>query len=105
MGLAVGTSAATHAAASRVQSVDIVRGAVMLLMAIDHVRVFAGVSAGGVTPALFLTRWITNFCAPAFVFFAGSSIFLHAERLRDSGARSRWLLLRGAWLVLLELTF
>ena len=91
MGPAVTTRAATHATASRVQFVDIVRGAVMLLMAIDHVRVFAGVSAGGVTPGLFVTRWITNFCAPAFVFFAGTSIFLHAERLRDPGALSRWL--------------
>jgi uncharacterized membrane protein len=74
-------------------------------MAIDHVRVFAGVPAGGVTAGLFLTRWVTNFCAPAFVFFAGVSIFLHGQKLQDRNAQSRWLVLRGAWLVLLELTF
>lgn len=77
----------------------------MVLMAIDHVRVFAGVPAGGTTTGLFLTRWVTNFCAPAFVFLAGVSIFLHSERLKDRATLSRWLLLRGAWLVLLELTF
>src|SRR4029453_10713337 len=52
-------------ASSRVASIDIIRGAVMLLMAIDHVRVFAGVPAGGQGYAIFFTRWITHFCAPA----------------------------------------
>src|SRR5258705_13725401 len=89
----------------RIQSIDIVRGAVMVLMAIDHVRVYAGVPAGGQTAGVFLTRWVTNFCAPVFVFLAGTSIFLHGERLKDRGALSLWLLGRGAWLVLLELTF
>jgi uncharacterized membrane protein len=89
----------------RIRSIDVVRGAVMVLMALDHVRVYAGISAGGQTPGVFLTRWITNFCAPAFVFLAGSSIFLHGQRLGDRGRLSRWLLIRGAWLVLLELTF
>ena len=74
-------------------------------MAIDHVRVYAAVPAGGPTPDIFLTRWITHFCAPAFAFLAGASIFLHAEKLKDSGSLSRWLLLRGAYLVVLELTF
>ena len=91
--------------ASRIRSIDIARGAVMVLMAIDHVRVYSGVPAGGVTADVFLTRWVTNFCAPAFVFFAGVSIFLHAQKLRGASAQSRWLFLRGAWLVLLELTF
>lgn len=89
----------------RVGSIDIVRGAVMVLMALDHVRVYAGIPAGGPTAGVFLTRWVTHFCAPAFVFFAGTSTFLHGERLAGRGALSRWLLLRGAWLVLLELTF
>src|SRR5579863_8525227 len=89
---------------SRIASIDIIRGAVMVLMAIDHVRVFSGVPAGGVTADVFLTRWVTNFCAPAFVFFAGVSIFLHAQKLRGASAQSRWLFLRGAWLVPLELT-
>ncbi|MGQ0646371.1 MAG: DUF1624 domain-containing protein [Gemmatimonadaceae bacterium] len=99
------TDAAPPAAsASRLTSIDIIRGAVMVLMAIDHVRVFAAVPAGGPTPGLFFTRWITHFCAPAFVFFAGTAAFLHGRRLHDQGALSKWLLIRGAWLVLLELT-
>ena len=89
----------------RVASVDILRGAVMVLMAIDHVRVFAAVPAGGRAPSIFFTRWITHFCAPAFVFLAGTAVFLHARKLGDPSALTRFLLLRGAWLVLLELTF
>jgi uncharacterized membrane protein len=89
----------------RVRSIDVARGAVMVLMALDHVRVYSGVPAGGPEPGVFLTRWVTNFCAPAFVFFAGCSIYLHAGRLQDRAALSRWLVLRGVWLVVLELTF
>ena len=54
-------------------SLDIVRGAVMVLMAIDHVRVYSGVPAGGPTAGVFFTRWVTHFCAPAFVFLAGTA--------------------------------
>jgi uncharacterized membrane protein len=86
---------------SRVAAIDVVRGAVMLLMAIDHVRVYAGVPPGGPSPELFLTRWITHFCAPAFVFLAGTSAFF---RGRKHARLSRVLLVRGLWLVLLELT-
>jgi len=86
---------------SRIASIDIIRGAVMVLMAIDHVRVFSGVPAGGPTPAIFFTRWITHFCAPAFIFLAGTSIFFYARKHSDT---SRFLLVRGAWLILLELT-
>ncbi|MBI3449361.1 MAG: DUF1624 domain-containing protein [Acidobacteria bacterium] len=89
----------------RIASLDVVRGAVMVLMAIDHVRVFSGVPAGGPTPGVFFTRWITHFCAPAFVFLAGTSAFLHGRTLAGRGALSRYLLLRGLWLILLELTF
>jgi len=88
--------------ASRIRSIDIVRGAVMVLMAIDHVRVFAGVPAGGPDPAIFFTRWITHFCAPAFIFLAGTSAFLYGTR---HDGLSKFLLTRGLWLVLLELTF
>jgi uncharacterized membrane protein len=87
---------------ARFGGIDVVRGAVMVLMAIDHVRVFAGVPAGGVTAALFLTRWITHFCAPAFVFLAGTSAFLYGRRHADL---SRFLVTRGLWLILLELTW
>jgi uncharacterized membrane protein len=89
---------------SRIRSIDIVRGAVMVLMALDHVRVFSGVPAGGPTPALFLTRWVTNFCAPIFFFLAGTGAYLYARKVGDRGAVARWLVVRGAWLVLLELT-
>ncbi len=88
----------------RVQSIDIVRGAVMLLMAIDHVRVYSGLPAGGPTPGIFLTRWITHFVAPAFIFLAGTSAFLHGRKLANTRSLSRFLVTRGLWLVLLELT-
>jgi uncharacterized membrane protein len=89
--------------ASRVTSLDVMRGLVMVLMAIDHVRVYSGLPAGGPAPGIFFTRWVTHFCAPAFVFFAGTSAFL-SGRTRSRSDLSRYLLIRGAWLVLLELT-
>src|SRR5262245_26317212 len=75
----------------RIRSLDIIRGAVMVLMAIDHVRVFAGVPAGGPNPGVFFTRWITNFCAPAFIFLAGTAAFLHGQKLDDRKALARYL--------------
>ena len=94
--------AAETAAKSRIASIDLIRGAVMILMAIDHVRVFSGIPAGGPTAGVFFTRWITHFCAPAFIFLAGTSILLYA---RKHDHVSRYLLIRGAWLILLEFTF
>ncbi len=88
-------------AQTRVASVDLVRGAVMVLMAIDHVRVFSGVPAGGPSPGVFFTRWITHFCAPAFIFLAGTSAFFYARR---HDGLPRFLLTRGIWLIVLELT-
>jgi uncharacterized membrane protein len=88
----------------RVVSIDIVRGVVMVLMAIDHVRVFSGQPAGGPTPGIFFTRWITHFVAPAFVFLAGTSAYLYGQRVHDKRKLSGFLLTRGLWLVLLELT-
>jgi uncharacterized membrane protein len=95
-------NAGTPAVKSRVESVDLIRGAVMILMAIDHVRVFSGVPAGGPNPAVFFTRWVTHFCAPAFIFLAGASIFFYSRKKSDV---SRFLLMRGVWLIFLELTF
>jgi uncharacterized membrane protein len=88
----------------RLRSLDIVRGLIMVLMAIDHVRVFSGVPAGGPAFAIFFTRWVTHFCAPGFVFFAGTAAYLHGRRLADTTALSQFLVRRGLWLVLLELT-
>ena len=95
------TAPAEAPGTSRIASVDLIRGAVMVLMAIDHVRVYSGLPAGGPTPGIFFTRWITHFCAPAFIFLAGTSAFLYGRRHADL---SRFLLVRGLWLVLLELT-
>jgi uncharacterized membrane protein len=100
--VAVTPLTAETAPKSRIASIDVIRGAVMILMAIDHVRVFSGVPAGGPTAGVFFTRWITHFCAPAFIFLAGTSIFLYA---RKHHYVSRYLLIRGAWLILLEFTF
>jgi uncharacterized membrane protein len=88
----------------RILSIDMVRGAAMLLMAIDHVRVYSGLPAGGPTPGIFLTRWVTHFVAPAFIFLAGTAAFLHGRKLAGLGALARFLLSRGLWLIFLELT-
>lgn len=87
---------------SRIESIDLIRGAVMILMAIDHVRVYSGVSPGGPAPGVFFTRWITHFCAPAFIFLAGSSIFFYGQKHSDL---SKFLAVRGIWLIILEFTF
>ena len=78
----------------RLASLDIARGVVMVLMAIDHVRVYSGLPAGGPTPGIFFTRWVTHFCAPAFVFLAGTGAFLLAEG-SGTRARSRAISLHG----------
>jgi len=88
----------------RIASIDIVRGLVMVLMAIDHVRVYSGLPAGGPTAGIFFTRWVTHFCAPAFCFFVGTSAYLYGQKLGNRGALSLYLLKRGLILVVLELT-
>ncbi|MEO8029284.1 MAG: heparan-alpha-glucosaminide N-acetyltransferase domain-containing protein [Gemmatimonadota bacterium] len=91
----------SSAASGRVTAIDLIRGAVMVIMAIDHVRVFSGLPGGGPTPGIFFTRWITHFCAPAFIFLAGTSAFFYGRRHPDLG---RHLVVRGLWLIFLELT-
>ena len=92
---------------ARLVSVDILRGLVMAIMALDHTRDFftsTGFDPRDVTqPALFLTRWITHFCAPTFILLAGLSAFLygHGKSLREL---SRFLRVRGLWLILIDLT-
>jgi uncharacterized membrane protein len=100
-------------AARRVPSVDLLRGLVMVIMALDHTRdfvhdaamVFRPEDLAQTTPAIFLTRWITHFCAPVFVFAAGIGARLWLERPgRTLAGLSRFLWTRGLWLVLLEVT-
>jgi uncharacterized membrane protein len=88
----------------RIAGIDVLRGLVMVLMAIDHVRVYSGVPAGGPTAGVFFTRWITHFCAPAFVFLAGTAAFMYGHKLGDPRRLSRYLASRGLLLVMLELT-
>ena len=99
--LSTPTAAAPITPTARVASIDLIRGAVMVLMAIDHVRVYSGLPAGGPTAGIFFTRWVTHFVAPAFIFLAGTSAFFYGRKHHDL---SRFLLVRGIWLVLLELT-
>ena len=89
---------------TRIQSVDLLRGAVMVLMAIDHVRVYSGVPSFSTDPGIFFTRWVTHFCVPAFVFLAGTSAFLYGQKVNNRAALSKFLLSRGLLLVVLELT-
>jgi uncharacterized membrane protein len=88
---------------ARVQSIDLLRGIIMIIMAIDHVRVFSGVMPGGPTAAIFFTRWITHFCAPAFAFYAGTSALLYLQKAGKSET-IKFLITRGLLLVVLELT-
>jgi uncharacterized membrane protein len=96
----------------RLESVDLLRGLVMVIMALDHVRDHLHLGAmtndptdlAHTTPAIFLTRWITHLCAPVFVFLAGTGAFLWGARGRTKDEISRYLLTRGLWLVVLELT-
>jgi uncharacterized membrane protein len=87
----------------RISSLDLVRGAIMVLMAIDHVRVYSGVPAGGPSPGVFFTRWITHFCAPGFVFFAGTAAYLQGRKIARTDLAS-YLATRGVMLIVLELT-
>src|SRR5213078_2793400 len=99
--LSTPAAAAPITSTARVASIDLIRGAVMILMAIDHVRVYSGLPAGGPTAGIFFTRWVTHFVAPAFIFLAGTSAYFYGRTHTDL---SRFLLVRSLWLVLLELT-
>src|SRR5262244_2142817 len=107
---ALGRSAATRA--PRLNSIDLLRGLVMIVMALDHTRDF--LAAGGFNPrdvtdlTLFLTRWVTHFCAPTFILLAGISAYLYGAQTRTQGRGlrevSRFLVTRGLWLILIEFT-
>jgi uncharacterized membrane protein len=97
----------------RLQSVDILRGLVMIIMALDHVRDFFHQGAAHfdptdltqTTPILFFTRWITHFCAPTFMFLAGTGAYLQSRRGKSASEVAHFLWTRGLWLVVLELTW
>lgn len=94
----------------RIQSIDILRGIVMVIMALDHVRDFFHIAGASdsptnlatTSPLLFFTRFITHFCAPVFVFLAGTSAFLQASR-KPKKELSVFLIKRGLWLVFAEM--
>jgi uncharacterized membrane protein len=110
--LAAPAAAAPPARRMRIDSVDLLRGAVMVLMLLDHTReyvhrdglVFDPADLSRTTVVLFLTRWVTHFCAPAFVFLAGTGVALQLARGKSKREISRFLVTRGAWLIVLEFT-
>ena len=95
----------------RIQSIDLLRGLVMIIMALDHVRDYFHWSAQLYDPLdfshtstpIFVTRWITHFCAPVFMFLAGTSAYLVGQR-KTKKQLSFFLFTRGLWLMFLELT-
>lgn len=96
----------------RIASIDIARGLVMVIMALDHTRDFLDTwsrthqptDLSVTTPLLFFTRWITHFCAPAFVFLAGTSIAIQLARSTNPRSTRNWLLRRGLILIAVEFT-
>jgi uncharacterized membrane protein len=92
----------------RIHSIDIVRGLIMIIMTLDHVRDFlhtpgpSPLNMQTTTVILFFTRWITHYCAPTFVFLSGTSAFLAGQR-RSKNELSKFLLTRGAWLILSDM--
>lgn len=96
----------------RIDSIDLLRGIVMVIMMLDHTRdyihsgalLFDPLDLSKTTTPLFLTRWITHFCAPVFVFLAGTGAYLQFARGKSKSELSRFLISRGAWLIILEIT-
>jgi uncharacterized membrane protein len=107
---ALKTETLTTSIKPRFDSIDLLRGIVMVLMALDHARAyfsnvrFNPLDLEQTTVEIFLTRWITHLCAPVFVFLAGTGAFLSMGRGRSKNDVSKFLLSRGLWLILLEFT-
>src|ERR1051326_8193830 len=97
---------------NRIDSIDLLRGIVMVVMMLDHTRDFLHNASLAFDPtdltqtnvALFFTRWITHYCAPVFVFLAGTGAYLQLARGKSKSELSRFLVTSGIWLIVLELT-
>lgn len=110
---AVSTPSSAIAAGVRISEIDMLRGLVIVLMALDHVRDYFYLNGGfstnpldpaQTTPWLYATRWITHLCAPTFVFLSGVSAYLQMAKGKPKPNLSIFLLTRGVWLIVLELT-
>ena len=96
----------------RIISIDLVRGLVMIIMTLDHVRDLihanplsqSPTDMASTTPALFMTRWITHLCAPTFVFLSGTSAFLSMQSASNFKESQRFLFQRGLWLIFVNFT-
>ncbi len=108
--VAVPTPDAAAPTRARLDAPDLLRGLVMVVMALDHVRDFFTIvrfdpmDLTQTSAPLFFTRWATHFCAPTFVLLAGASAYLYGHRGRTRAEVTRFLLTRGLWLILLEVT-
>ena len=99
-------------ARTRVQAIDVLRGLVIVIMALDHVRdyfhnsgyAYNPLDPNATTPLIYATRWVTHFCAPTFVFLAGVSAWLQGAKGKAPASLARFLLTRGLWLIVLEVT-
>lgn len=106
------TAALTRSGRPRLDAIDLLRGLVIALMVLDHVRdyfhsqafLFDPTNPERTTVALFATRWITHLCAPTFVFLAGASAYLQRVNGKSPGTLARFLVTRGLWLLALELS-
>ena len=108
----VATTSTALQPGTRVQALDVLRGLVIVIMALDHVRdyfhdsgyAYDPLNPSMTTAAVYATRWVTHFCAPTFVFLAGVSAWLQGAKGKDPARLARFLLTRGLWLVVLEVT-
>ncbi len=96
---------------NRLMSIDILRGIIIILMALDHTRDFFGAASFAPTDlsqtntAWFLTRWVTHFCAPLFILLTGMSAFLYLQKCQSKKQLSHFLITRGLWMIFVEIIF